>query len=105
MTLASRVKALRLRSGKSLQEVADAIGSSKVHMWDIERGASKNPSYELLKKLADFYRVGVGTLVGEDPDAEKDPQMVALYRNLTELSEADRETIAMLVERMKKPKG
>lgn len=102
MELAVKLKQLRLRSGKSLQEVADAVGASKAHIWDLERGASKNPSLVLLKSLADYYKVGVADLVGENPaSGEEAPDLVALYRNLSELSPADRETIAMLAERLK----
>ncbi len=100
--LAVKLKQLRIRSGKSLQEVADAVGASKAHIWDLERGASKNPSLILLKSLADFYKIGVADLVGENPAAgEEEPELVALYRNLSELSLADRETIALLAERLK----
>ena len=100
--LAVKLKQLRVRSGKSLQEVADAVGASKAHVWDLERGASKNPSLTLLKSLADYYKIGVAELVGENPSAdEEEPELVALYRNLSELDPADRETIALLAERLK----
>lgn len=102
MYLAVKLKQLRMRSGKSLQEVADAVGASKAHIWDLERGASKNPSITLLKALADFYKVGISDLVGENPEgSNEDPELVAMYRNLSELSPADRETIALLMERLK----
>lgn len=100
--LAVKLKQLRIRSGKSLQDVADAVGASKAHVWDLERGASKNPSLTLLKSLADYYKIGVADLVGENPAADQEePQLVALYRNLSELSPEDRETIAVLAERLK----
>lgn len=100
--LAVKLKQLRMRSGKSLQEVADAVGASKAHIWDLERGASKNPSLNLIKSLADFYKVGVADLVDENPgSAEADAELVAMYRNLSELSPTDRETIQILMDRMK----
>lgn len=98
--LAVKLKQLRLRSGKSLQEVADAIGASKAHMWDLERGASKNPSLNLIKNLADFYKVGIAELVNENSE-QADNELIAMFRNLSELSPADRETISMLMERLK----
>ncbi len=102
MTLASKIKTLRMKSGKSLQEVADAVGASKAHMWDIERGASKNPSLDLLTKLADFYRVPIADLVGENPKATGEPQeLVVMYRDLKELDPRDREVIAGLMKQMK----
>jgi transcriptional regulator with XRE-family HTH domain len=102
MTLASKIKALRLKSRKSLQEVADSVGASKAHMWDIERGASRNPSLELLKKLADFYRVPIAELVGESPSAEGEPNdLLVMYRDLKQLDPRDREMIAALMEQMR----
>ncbi|MER9455619.1 helix-turn-helix transcriptional regulator [Mesorhizobium sp. M0478] len=100
--LAVKLKQLRVRSGKSLQDVADAVGASKAHIWDLERGASKNPSLALLKSLADYYKTGIAELVGENPAADEEEQkLVALYRNLGDLDPADLETIALLAERLK----
>ena len=100
--LAVKLKQLRMRSGKSLQEVADAVGASKAHVWDLERGASRNPSLNLIKSLADFYKIGIADLVGENPgSAEADSELIAMYRNLTELSQSDRETIQILMNRLK----
>lgn len=104
--LAVKLKQLRIRSGKSLQDVADAVGASKAHIWDLERGASKNPSLTLLKGLADYYKIGIADLVGENPSGEQEePELVALYRNLSELSPADRQTIQILMERLKASRG
>jgi transcriptional regulator with XRE-family HTH domain len=100
--LAVKLKQLRMRSGKSLQEVADAVGASKAHVWDLERGASRNPSLNLIKSLADFYKIGIADLIGENPgNAEADAELIAMYRNLTELSKSDRETIQILMDRLK----
>lgn len=100
--LAVKLKQLRMRSGKSLQDVADAVGASKAHIWDLERGASKNPSLNLIKSLADFYKIAIADLVDENPDsADADAELVAMYRNLGELSQSDRETIQMLMDRLK----
>jgi transcriptional regulator with XRE-family HTH domain len=99
--LAVTLKQLRLKSGKSLQDVADAVKASKAHIWDLERGASRNPSLDLLKRLSDFYKVGVADLVGENPEQQQDPQLTVMYRNLAELNGAERETIQMLMERLK----
>lgn len=103
MTLAAKIKALRTKHRKSLQEVATAVGASKAHIWDIERGESKNPSLELLKKIADYFDTSVGELVGEKHDAEGEPQeLVAMYRGLKELKESDREVIKVLMQELLK---
>lgn len=99
MSLAVKLKKLRLKKGKSLQDVASAIGVSKSHIWGLENGKTKNPSCELLKKLADFFDLPVSNLIGENPNApDEDPKLVKIYRNLKELSEDDRETIKLLIE-------
>ena len=38
MSLATKLKELRVRRKQSLQDVADAIGASKTHVWDLETG-------------------------------------------------------------------
>jgi transcriptional regulator with XRE-family HTH domain len=70
------------------------------HIWDIERGASKNPSMDLLDRLATHFGVSVGSLVGEEPPTEMHNELVALYRDLKNLSDKDRETIRDLARRL-----
>jgi len=103
MSLGARLKELRIKKNKSLQDVADAVKASKAHIWEIERGGSKNPTMELLGKLADYFDVTVAYLVGEDPDADN-AGLVALYRDLTKLDERDRETIRNIMRDFKKRK-
>lgn len=104
MSVGAKLKELRLKKGKSLQEVADAVDASKAHIWEIERGGSKNPSMELLKKLADFFDVSVSNLVGEEPPSEEQEELIVLYRDMKDLSPADREYIVQLAKRLKEKK-
>jgi transcriptional regulator with XRE-family HTH domain len=102
MAIGSKIKELRTRQKVSLQELANAVKASKAHIWDIERGASANPSLELLKRIADYFKVGIGDLVEENPRAPGEPEdLVALYRGLKDLSKEDRETVSYLMERLK----
>jgi transcriptional regulator with XRE-family HTH domain len=108
MTLASKIKELRLKKNKSLQQVADSVGASKAHIWDLETGKSKNPSIDLLTKLAKCFGVSVAELIGENPAAKDvDPQVVAMYRELKDLSPPDRQAIQAMMDHLKsrKPKG
>lgn len=100
MSLGSRLKALRIKNNESLQDVADAVKASKAHIWDIERGASKNPTMELLDKLATHFGVSISELVGEEPPKEMHRELVALYRDLKTLSDSDRQTIRDLAKRL-----
>jgi len=105
VALGARLKELRTKKGESLQQVADAIGSSKAHIWELETGKNRNPGAESLKKLAEHFRVSVGNLIGEDPNAaDSEPEMVAMFRDLQNLSEQDRETIRAVMDSLKKRK-
>jgi transcriptional regulator with XRE-family HTH domain len=84
---------------KSLQQVADEVGASKAHIWELETGRAKNPSIDLLMKLAKTLDVSVSNLVDENPGAPDDsPELVALYRELKELSDADRRAIRNMMD-------
>ncbi|HTS40674.1 MAG TPA: helix-turn-helix transcriptional regulator [Xanthobacteraceae bacterium] len=105
MSLAAKLKELRIKKNKSLQQVADAVGASKAHIWDLEIGKSKNPSIDLLKKLADCFDVSISDLVGENPAPEADPQVVAMYRELKQLTPGDRQAIKAMMDHLKTRKS
>lgn len=103
MTFARKLQELRVAKRLSLQDVASAIGVSKAHVFNLEKGTTANPSMELVVKLATLFRVRVTDLVGENPEADDQPaEMVAMFRDLKSLDKSDRETILMLIETMKK---
>lgn len=94
MSLAVRIKDLRLKRGESLQATADAVGTSKAHIWQIERGKADNPSIGLIRKLADHFSVTVAYLVGEDTNAsDADQELTAMFRQASEFSENEREIL------------
>ena len=83
MSFASRLKELRIKRGKSLQDVADAVGASKPHVWELERGTSKNPSLELVKKLANYFGVKIDYLAGMDEENnESDAKLMQFFREI-----------------------
>jgi transcriptional regulator with XRE-family HTH domain len=105
MSLATKLRELRVKKGKSLKDVADAVEASKAHIWDLETSKSTNPSIELLKKLSRFFDVSVADLIGENPAADpEDSGVVAMYRDLKELTPADREALRVMMEHLKKRK-
>ncbi len=67
MAFGDKVLMLRGQRGESLQQVADAIGSSKGHVSDIERGVARNPSLEVVQKLAAHFGVSLAFLVDDQP--------------------------------------
>lgn len=103
MPLSDRIREARVKKGLSLQQVADKVDASKAHIWDLETGRAKNPSIELLKKLADCFGTSVTALVGENPETEEeDSRVLGMYRELKDLSEKDLDFIQGMVERLKK---
>ncbi len=88
MSLGSKLKELRLKKGKSLQDVADSVGASKPHIWGLEKSTTKNPSLDLLKSLAKYYNVTLDYLTDE---SEENNPVQAFARNISGigLSEAD----------------
>ena len=103
MSIATKLKDLRLRNGKSLQAVADAVGASKAHIWEVETGKSPRPSLDLVRRLADYYRVSLASLVGEDPNlpSEEDEELLVMWRDLKDLPKEEREYVAMLIQTMR----
>ena len=86
-----------------MQDVADEIGASKAHIWDLESGRANNPSIELLRKLASCYNVSVSELIGENPAGkDEEPALVAMYRELKDLPPGDRETIKIMIDRLRR---
>ncbi len=106
MSFARRLHELRVANRLSLQDVADQVGMSKAHVWNLEKGLSDNPSIEMVRKLADLFKVGVADLVGENPAAKNEaPEMVAMFRDLKDLDPRDRDLIRNLMEQMKRKPG
>jgi len=97
MTLSIRLKDLRLKKGKSLQEAADALGISKAHLWEMESGKSKNPSAELLKKLSAYFEVTIGWLLGEEESSSDDQKMKVMFRQLQDLRPEDLDLIQAII--------
>lgn len=106
ISFAERLNRLRLAKSMSLQQVADAVGLSKAHVWNLEKGIADNPSIEVLVKLAELFRVGVADLIGENPETpDQEPEIIAMFRDLKTLQPRDRETIRVLMEQLKRSNG
>lgn len=61
---AQRIAARRKKLGLSLQQVADAAGITKPHVWALEQGASTNPSVNVIWGLAAALDVQPAELLG-----------------------------------------
>lgn len=100
MTLALKMKKLRMRKGQSLQQVADAVGVSKAHIWELERGSSKNPGIELLTRLASHFNVTISFLVDEKGDYD-DAAALQFFREFEgKLSDEDWDALRSIADRL-----
>lgn len=102
MQIGERLFTLRKASGETLQAVADAVGVSKVHIWELEKGRTRKPSFELVHNLARHFGLSVEEFMGlaEDPGAEV-RQVTRIHRDLLELSERDRAIVEDTIKAMK----
>jgi transcriptional regulator with XRE-family HTH domain len=103
MSLNERLFELRQQSKKSLQNVADAVGVSKAHIWELEKGRTANPSFELVQKLAGYFGVTPDTLTGaKDVPHPAEQQIERIHRDLKGLSDRDRGLIEEMVRSMRR---
>ena len=99
MGLGARLATLRQQKEQSLQEVADAVGVSKAHIWELEKGRADNPSMGLVQRLADHFEVSITFLVGEAVDApDADIELQRMFRQAQKLEPSER---AILDDMMK----
>lgn len=102
MSLGAKLNELRMRKGESLQQTADAVGVTKTHIWELEKGKSANPSADLLRKLASHFQVTVDYLI--DPTQEGltiDDEAMVFFRDLKSLDPRDQETLKQMMEFLK----
>ena len=98
MLIGERLFDLRQKTGESLQQVADAVGVSKAHVWELEKGHSQNPSFDLVRRLATHFGVSIDVISGEETVPEdKAMQIARINRGLGELSDRDRQVVEQMV--------
>ena len=79
-TLGEKFKALRVASGRTLQEVTDALGLSDGHVAAIETGKIGNPRVDLAARLAQYYGADLGELLRDRELRELSPETLAIAR-------------------------
>lgn len=90
---AARLKDTRQLRRMSLQDVADASGFTKSHVWELENGSARNPTVRAVWSLARALCVSPAWLLGLDHDAvHLDPlvhQVAALINTELERRSSD----------------
>lgn len=102
-----RLRTFRMKKALSLQQLADKVGATKAHIWEIEQGRSQNPSLTLLTELARALEVSITELVGEtDATADKDPaQLAPLFRDLRGLTSEQLDLIRTMTDKLREMKS
>jgi len=99
MKLGQKINRLRLEKRESLQDVASAVGVSKAHVWELEKGRTDNPAMALVTRLADHFGVTVTYLASEDVNApDEDAELQRMFRQAHALDERDRQTLDALLQ-------
>jgi len=101
MSIGSKLKELRIAKGQSLQQVADAVGASKPHIWELETGRSKNPSLDLLQRLAKHFGVSVAFFL----DDESESGSLVFGREFKGVTDEDKALILKMTERILEKKN
>jgi transcriptional regulator with XRE-family HTH domain len=74
---------------------------SKAHVWELEKGRSANPSFDLVQKLARYFGVTPDELTGEAvAPTPVDQQIQRIHRDLKDLTTRDRNLIEQMVRSM-----
>ncbi len=104
MPVGDRLKELRVATGESLQQVADAIDASKAHIWELESNRATNPSLDMLQKLATHFKTTVTYLI-EEPQSDLTRADQFFRRNtdkLANLTDKDFEVFEQLLNMVTK---
>lgn len=85
MNLGSRIREIREDQGLNQAELAARVETSQSTISQLERG-DRNPSYQMLRRLAEALSVSVSYLLGEDDLEELTPEEEVHFREYRGLS-------------------
>lgn len=105
--LGDRLKQLRAKKDITQGVVADVVGISRATYAHYEIN-KREPDFETLKKMADFFNVSTDYLLGHQVDrvdlqlSEVGEEVRALARNINDLNSGDKDLLKAMVETMRK---
>ncbi len=94
--IGDRIKQRREALGITQDQLADALGIAREAVSQWETGETK-PRYKRLRPLADVLKCSVNHLTGGTDNAMPEDRLLRKYRAL---SDADRETVDIIIERL-----
>jgi len=91
--LGGRIKQLRKERNMTLEQLADATGSAKSYIWELENRETQNPSADKLSKIAKALGVTSDYLLEGDVEQQAAAEDKAFFRQYTDLPIETRKTI------------
>ena len=98
--MGERIRSLRKEKGYTLEQLAQATGSSKSYIWELENKAPPRPSAEKLARIAEVLSTTVDALIGTriaSPD-ELQPEDMAFFRKYAAKSDAERAQVRRMLD-------
>ena len=93
-----KLRAARTRRRKTLEQLAEAIGSSKAYVWQLENKKNAKPSAELLLKIANYLGESPDFFLDDSVEEHTDSQLDdAFFRKFQRLSTEDKRYIDRIV--------
>ena len=98
--LFARIESLCEKKGIRPGRLCDELGLSRGLMTDLKKGRKKTVNAETAQKIAGFFGVSVGYLLGQEESDVLDQVDVAFYGDFKELNEEEKETVRDMVRLM-----
>jgi transcriptional regulator with XRE-family HTH domain len=100
-SLFARIESLCQKKGIRPGRLCDELGLSRGLMTDLKMGRKKTVNAETAQKIAGFFGVSVGYLLGQEKSDVLDQVDVAFYGDFKELNEEEKETVRDMVRLMR----
>ena len=100
-SLFARIESLCQKKGIRPGRLCDELGLSRGLMTDLKMGRKKTLNAETAQKIAGFFGVSVGHLLGQEESDILDQVDVAFYGDFKELNEEEKETVRDMVRLMR----
>ena len=99
--LFAQIESLCEKKGIRPGRLCDELGLSRGLMTDLKMGRKKTLNAETAQKIAGFFGVSVGHLLGKEESDILDQVDVAFYGDFKELNEEEKETVRDMVRLMR----
>lgn len=100
-TMGMKIRDLRMKSGRSLQQLADEASVSKPHVYELEHGKVNNPSITVLRRLADIFKVSPAFFLENNENTEFQVMFRNLQKDFALLDPKDREAVELVIQALK----